>query len=332
MPSARRSSAARRWPPARNAASTSAIVLSSKSFAWPPRCRRPGKSASSGCAALALVRPPPHLRVLAHRPHRRQGRSPDRGGRTGRTGTQPQRARASPVRRLRRADRRLRAGRHAGLCQCGSAGSALRRHHAVGAGHRNARRDRRLKPAAPAAPRALAKRLSKSPPHASAKTCPACCCSPCGNSRAKPLSSRVRHKGSSKLGRNIRHKTWRQLQPRRRSNDRDRDLRCRAHIRSRRPARGHGGAAASVAVRLAHGCRRPLRRRVGRIHRTRRAPYEGGIRPAMERNRRRTEARSQQSSRAGGGESGNLERHRRALAGRRFRRTAADRIVRPAGI
>ena len=104
-----------------------------------------GDRARAARAAARLwrsVRPRAHLRLLAHRPYRRQGRSADRGGGTGGTGAHPQRARASPVRRLRRADRRLRAGRNAGLCQRGGAGSALRRDHAVGARHRNARRDR----------------------------------------------------------------------------------------------------------------------------------------------------------------------------------------------
>ena len=82
---------------------------------------RLGRDAAVGRARAARaaarfwrgLRPRAHLRLLAHRPRRRQGRGPDRRGRTGRTGADARRTRAPPVRRSRRADRGFRARRHA---------------------------------------------------------------------------------------------------------------------------------------------------------------------------------------------------------------------------
>ena len=65
-----------------------------------------------------------------------------------------------------------------------------------------------------------------------------------------------------------------------------------AEPNSCRRARDRSRAAVPFAFRLAHGCGRPLRRRIGRIHRTRRPAHDRGIRPAMERDRRRVGARS----------------------------------------
>ena len=64
--------------------------------------------------------------------------------------------------------------------------------------------------------------------------------------------------------------------------------RCRAIMAGsrRRPA------AASAALHVADGCRRPLLARLGRIHPPDRRPYRRQLRPAVERDRRSVRARS----------------------------------------
>ena len=96
--------------------------------------------------------------------------------------------------------------------------------------------------------------------------------------------------------------------------------------------RGRRRTAPPVALCLADGRRRPLRGRLGRIHRADGPANHGGIRPAVERDRRRAEARSRQSDRACGRHPRDLERHHRLLAGGRRRRTPAGRVVGTAGV
>ena len=90
--------------------------------------------------------------------------------------------------------------------------------------------------------------------------------------------------------------------------------------------------APSLALCLEHGCGRPLRHRLGRIHWAGRTANHDRRRPALERDCRGAESRSEQSSRAGGRDTRNMERHCRFVAGRRHRRTVAYRALRAAGV
>ena len=88
----------------------------------------------------------------------------------------------------------------------------------------------------------------------------------------------------------------------------------------------------SAALRLADGCRRPLRHRLGRVHRAHGAAHDVGVRPAVERDRRRTEPRSRQPGGARGRHARDLEQHHAVVAGRRVAGAARGRAVGTSGV
>ena len=102
-----------------------------------------------------------------------------------------------------------------------------------------------------------------------------------------------------------------------------------------RPQSGRAGTASaplSVPLRLADGCGDPLHPRHGRFRQAARPEDRRRARPPVGGDRRRAQARSARPGGERAGRARHLERHRRALAGRRCGSALADRDVGPAGV
>ena len=137
-------------------------------------------------------RPHADLRLLACRSWRRQARGADRGGRAGGTAATARRAGLSPVRQMPRTDRRFRPRRPTRLCQRRGAGASVRSDHAVGARHRDARRNRARNRQCERTAH-IGNAISRSTPRVSAKMPPACCCS---QYRGRPTKSHRRKRAA----------------------------------------------------------------------------------------------------------------------------------------
>ncbi len=217
---------------------------------------------SAGAAARfwRSFRPRAHLRLLAHRARRRQGRRADRCGRTGGTGSRPW-LNACAVCSATATEPLAAFAPDGTLVYANAAAQARlsRRDHAVGARHRDARRN---SPGNRQRQRHRAHRPSGFRRHGHTprqRRHARACCSPCRRSqRDSPDRAELRRKACTATRNRRGTPTPAPLAPSP-AADRRQPRWPRSDAAALPDDRG---AAASVALRLAHGCRRPLRRRV----------------------------------------------------------------------